>query len=121
MENLNNDYVIKHYRCKVCNATHEVKLKKDLAKGRPRYPFPYITMHSEVVNNDLKEFLIMLYIDKDLQIRGMENLSGNEDFYTKEQMKEITGKLMQEIEFLREENLALMQQIHELRAKLKEK
>ncbi|MHA1282194.1 MAG: hypothetical protein ACTSQP_06755 [Promethearchaeota archaeon] len=119
MQEVNKDFVIKHYRCKICNTTHEIKLRKDLVEGRSRYPFPYITMHSEVLNNELKEFLIMLYIDKDLQIRGVEILSSNDDFYTKEQVKEITDKLMQEIEFLREENLELLHKLNNMREQLK--
>ncbi|MHA1146749.1 MAG: hypothetical protein ACTSR8_00725 [Promethearchaeota archaeon] len=107
------DFVLKHYTCKVCNnASHTVKLNKKLVEGRSRFPFPYITMHSEVLNDELKEFMVMLYIDKDLQIRGVEPLTEEDAFFTKEQMLEITGKLLEEIEVLREENLRLVERLN---------
>ena len=108
------DYLYKHYFCKTCEKSHAIKLNKDLINGRSKYPFPYITQHSEVLDDVLKEFMVMLYIDKDLQIRGVEPLMANDDFFTKEQMLEITSKLMEEIEILRDENLTLTYKVNEL-------
>lgn len=110
-----NDTVIKFYTCKVCNTTHPIQLNKNLVKGRTKYPFPHIILHSEIQGDALKEFLVMLYIDKDLQIRGAELLLGNEEFFTKDQMIEITSKLMEEIERLRNDNLALVDQLNKLK------
>lgn len=106
------EYVVKHYRCKTCNTTHSLKLHKNLLEGRSRYPFPYITLHSEVLNDELREYMVMLYIDRDLQIRGVEPLESHGDFFTKDQMMEITSKLMEEIELLREENLSLIDKLN---------
>lgn len=111
------DFVIKHYTCKVCNTSHTVKLNKKLVEGRSRFPFPYIYMHSEILNDELKEFMVMLYIDKDLQIRGVEPLTEEDAFFTKEQMLEITGKLLEEIEVLREENLRLVDRLNKRNGK----
>mgnify|MGYP006296376383 CR=1 FL=1 len=106
--------ITKFYRCKVCNTTHSIQLNKKLLEGRSKYPFPYITMHSYVKDDKLNEFMVMLYIDRDLQIRGVEPMLGNDDFFTKEQMLEITSTLMEEIEVLREENLHLTEKLNRL-------
>ncbi len=118
VKNDSNNSILRFYRCSVCNSTHQILLNKNLINGRTKFPFPHIILHSEIVKNVLKEFLVMLYVDKDLQIRGAELLIGNEDFFTREQMVEITNKLMQEIELLRQDNVRLSDQIHKLQRKL---
>lgn len=111
------NFVKKHYRCKTCNTTHSIELEKNLLEGRTKYPFPHVILHSEVVDDELREFMMMLYLDKDLQIRGAEPLWGNEDFFTREQLIEITSNLMEEIERLREENVRLTIENNKLRRK----
>ena len=107
------EYVTKFYRCKVCKKSHEVQLNKNLIEGRSKFPFPHIIQHSEVINGGLlSEFMVMLYLDKDLQIRGTESLIGNNDFFSREQVEEITGQLLKEIEALRQDNLDLLERIN---------
>ncbi len=116
-KNDSTNSILRYYRCSVCNSTHQILLNKNLINGRTKYPFPHIILHSEIIQNVLKEFLVMLYIDKDLQIRGAELLIGNEDFFTREQMIEITNKLMEEIEQLRQDNAHLSDQLHKIQRK----
>ena len=110
--------VKRHYRCKICDATHSVSFDKALLEGRTKFPFPHTQLHGE-----LKDILSIFYLDKDLQIRGVEiqNIGINDDnIFSKEQSITITDTLMNEIERLREENEELSMENDELRAKLGE-
>jgi hypothetical protein len=107
--------VKKHYTCKVCKQTHEVELDRKICNGRTNFPFPYVHLHSEVIDDELKEFMVILYIDRDMQIRGAQPLIDNEDFFSKDQMLDITSKLMVEIERLRKENAKLTAEIKDLK------
>ena len=91
--------IIRMYRCRVCNEIHEVELSKKLLKNKQKFPFPYVFLHG-----DLKEFLTILYLDEELQIRASEvqNLSQDYDnLFSKDHTIEIVGNLMEEIERLR--------------------
>ena len=93
------EVVTRTFNCKICNSTHTITLNKNLADGRSRFPFPYIYLHG-----DLKDILTTLYLDKELQIRAVDTqLLSQENIFSKEQMIQIIGKLVDEIEALREE------------------
>jgi hypothetical protein len=94
-----SEFITRIFNCKICGTTHEVTLNKKLAEGRNRYPFHHIYLHG-----DLKDILTILYIDKELQIRGADTeLLSREDIFSKEHMNEIIGKLVNEIETLRQD------------------
>ncbi len=89
-----SEIVTRRFNCKVCGTTHEIKLNKKLAEDRNRYPFHHIYLHG-----DLKDILTILYIDKELQIRGVETeVMSREDIFSKEHMVDIIEKLVNEIE-----------------------
>ncbi len=99
VENEDDDYVSRIFQCKVCGTHHSIKLNKKLAEGRNRYPFSHIYLHG-----DLKDILTILYIDKELQIRGVDTeVLSREDIFSKEHMVEVVGKLVDEIEKLRQD------------------
>ncbi len=99
MEEQKSEFVTRRFNCQICGTTHDITLNKKLAEGRNRYPFHHIYLHG-----DLKDILTILYIDKELQIRGVQTeLMSREDIFSKEQMVEIIEKLVSEIEHLRED------------------
>ena len=82
----NKNFVVKHYRCGVCDENHEIRLKKNLIEGHVKFPFPYVFLHGE-----LKNILTTLYIDKDLEIRGSDTneLKTDDGLFSKDQVIEI--------------------------------
>jgi len=93
------EFITRFFKCKICDTHHEIKLNKKLAEGRNRFPFSHIYLHG-----DLKDILTILYIDKDLQIRGVETeVLSRENIVSKEHMVEVVGKLVEEIEKLRQD------------------
>ena len=108
------DYIKKQYNCKICNETHKIELPKDLCKGRSKFPFPYVFLHGKP-----KDILTILYIDKDLQIRGVEVQQGTNDFFSKEYVVKMATNLSDEVDRLREENVKLMREIDDLKEKYK--
>lgn len=108
------DLITKQYNCKVCNETHKVQLPKDICEGRSKFPFPFVFLHGPAMN-----ILTILYIDKDLQIRGVEVQEGTGDLFSKEQVVTLATNLSDEIDRLREDNLKLMREIDDLKEKYK--
>ncbi len=109
-EESEDDYIIRQYNCKVCKTTHKVNLKKKLSENQSKFPFSYFFLHGE-----LKNFLTKLYLDKHLQIRGVDvHQLTDDDIFSKDHLLTITSTLVKEIEVLRKEN-------QELQLKLKKK
>lgn len=115
-----NKMITRYYTCKVCNKTHKIKLNTNIVEGRTKFPFPHVFLHDSIKNGVLKELLTILYIDKDVQIRGVEIQElGDDNLFSKEQVVKITSTLMEEIERLREDNLKLMEKINKLKKKIR--
>jgi hypothetical protein len=94
------------YNCPKCKKTHSIKLEKNIAEGRRRYPFPHVFLHSTAEN--LEELLTILYIDAQLQIRAVDIIElEHSNIFSEDMAKEIMEKLMDEIEKLQKENLEL--------------
>ena len=91
-EDNDSETIKKRYHCKICNETHTIELKKDLTEGRTKYPFPYVYLHSTVINgNEPKEVLSILYIDRSFQIRAAEVQEFDENhLFSKDQVIAIT-------------------------------
>ncbi len=97
--------IIRTYRCRVCDKIHEVELSTKLLENKQKFPFPYVFLHGE-----LKDFLTILYLDEELQIRASEvqNLSQDYDnVFSKDHTFEIVANLMEEIESLRDQTKEL--------------
>ncbi len=110
----NSDYILRNYYCKICNKDHKIKLSKNLLKNKLKMPFPHIFLHGE-----LKNILTTLYLDKELQIRGVDvHELTDEDLFSKEQAIIITKTLVEEIEKLAEENLNLIEENRKLKKML---
>jgi len=108
------DYITKQYNCKICDETHKVELPKNLCEGRTKFPFHYVILHGPQ-----KNILTILYIDKDLQIRGAEVQEGTNDLFSKEQVVKMATNLIDEVDRLREDNVSLMRKLDDLRDKFK--
>jgi hypothetical protein len=105
--------LIKEYYCSICDTIHQIKLNKDIIKGKSQFPFPYIFLHGQ-----LKNILTTLYVDKNLEIRGVDvHILTNEDLFSKEQAANIISTLMKEIETLRKENEKLVKEINDMKEK----
>ena len=114
---MNTDEVSREYYCRVCDELHVIKLSNKMIKTHVNFPFPYIFLHGE-----LKNLMTTLYIDKDLQIRGVDvqELSDN-DIFSKDQVISITNTLVAEIDRLQTENANLGKKINKLREKINKK
>ncbi len=110
----NDEFVTKLYHCRICNNTHKTKLRKDLYKRHAKFPFSYSFLHGE-----LKNILTTLYLDKNLEIRGVDvQQLSDDDLFSKDQVVSISSTLMEEIERLREENDKLQVELLNLKEKI---
>jgi len=106
----NSEYIQRSYHCRVCDTTHEISLQKKISENQSKFPFSYFFLHGE-----LKNILTTLYLDKQLEIRGVDVQElTDDDIFSKDQVVSITSILMREIEELRKEN-------EDLRLELKKK
>ena len=101
------DFLSRLYNCPKCKKTHTVKLQKDLFKNKSSYPFSYAYLHSSKGN--LKDLLTILYLDKQLQVRGVDviEIQDSIGIFSEELTRKITETLMDEIVSLQEENFQL--------------
>ncbi len=101
-----SEFVNRFYECPKCKEAHNIKLPKNLSENRQRYPFPYAYLHSSP--GKLKDLLTILYLDKELQVRGCEIVEADQsDIFSEELTKKITEKLIEKISSLEEENVQL--------------
>lgn len=106
----NSDYIQKSYYCDACSKTHKIRLSIKISEKQSKFPFSYFFLHGE-----LKNILTTLYLDKHLEIRGVDvQKLTDDDIFSKDHVVSITSILVKEIEDLRKEN-------EELRLKLKKK
>ena len=118
MSNKKNNKVTKHYSCPICKSTHKIKLSKDIINGRKNFPFPYVILHNFVKNNEFKEVLTILHLDKDLQIRSTEIQELRDDnLFSKAQVVGMTQSLMEENRRLREDVEELTKKLNKLKSK----
>ena len=101
--------VLRMFSCPVCKTVHKLNLEYSLTLDQPSFPFPYVYLHSSV--DQLKDLLTTLYLDADLQIRGVEVIKlENSDIFSEELTLQITEKLTEEIFDLQTENLQLSEE-----------
>ncbi len=106
----NSDYIQRSYYCSVCGITHEISLQKKISEKQSKFPFSYFFLHGE-----LKNILTTLYLDKQLEIRGVDvHKLTDDDIFSKDHVISITSILVKEIDDLGKEN-------EHLRLKLKKK
>ena len=106
----NSDYILRQYHCRVCKTTHEIILQKKISEKQSKFPFSHFFLHGE-----LKNILTTLYLDKHLEIRGVDvHKLTDDDIFSKDQVISITSTLVGEI-------VELHKEIEELRLKLKKK
>jgi len=107
----NDDFVVKNYYCRICNNTHEIKLRKNLTEKESKFPFSHSFLHGE-----LKNILTILYLDKKLEVRGVDvQQLRDDDIFSKDQVVSISTTLMEEIERLRTENEKLQKELIKLK------
>jgi len=106
--------IVRNYNCKICNEGHKIELSRSLVKDRKSFPFPKVFLHGE-----LRDILTILYIDRDLQIRGVEVQKLNlENLFSKEQSLMIADNLTDEIDRLNREIERLKNENADLKKKL---
>ncbi len=106
-------FVRRQYYCSICDIFHEIKLDKEVLKKHSRFPFSHIFLHGQ-----LKNILTTLYLDKNLEVRGVDvHILTDEDLFSKDQAAIIINTLMMEIENLRLENEKLVKEIYQLKEK----
>jgi hypothetical protein len=113
-----DDYVKKNYFCSICNQHHDIIFKKEILKGRTKFPFSYIFLHG-----DLYDILTTLYLDANLNIRGTEmvKLDDSENIFDKEQMTDIVKNLTMELATLQQEYNDLLNKYNQLKDKYERK
>jgi len=122
----NDNKIKKLYRCPICKKTHEIYFHPDFANNRSKYPFSYVFLHkyesSENIEDKDKEILTTLYIDAQLNIRGIEALLNEDDtnILSKNTSKEIIGKLTYHILELQDEHEILIKKYNNLEKKYEE-
>lgn len=106
---LAQDSITRVYNCPKCKTTHTVKIPKNIAENRNRFPFPYAFLHSS--EGELQDLLTIAYLDMQLQIRGVDviEIKDSEGIFSEKLTKDITEKLMDTIVNLQEENLRLQE------------
>ncbi|MHA1819781.1 MAG: hypothetical protein ACTSVC_04860 [Promethearchaeota archaeon] len=113
MDKLNGKFVEKTYYCSVCKTMHQVKLRKTLVENEAEFPIMYPILHG-----DLMDILSIIYLDKDLNIRGVESSRLKDDnLFSKDQVVKISTSLMNEIERLQKENEILLNEINRYQTK----
>ena len=110
-----SEYIIRHYHCHYCNTTHDISLPKKISEKQSKFPFSYFFLHGE-----LKNLLTTLYLDKHLQIRGVDvHQLTDDDIFSKDHLLSITSTLVKEIEELRKENEELQLKLRKKTKKVK--
>ncbi|HUW90921.1 MAG TPA: hypothetical protein VMV43_10470 [Candidatus Nanopelagicaceae bacterium] len=111
----NSEKVLRSYHCRVCDTTHKVSLQKKIIENQSKFPFSYFFLHGE-----LKNILTTLYLDRHLEIRGVDvQKLTDDDIFSKDQVVSITSTLVKEIEELRNENEELRLKLKKERMKVK--
>ncbi|MFX1554762.1 MAG: hypothetical protein ACFFBV_12605, partial [Promethearchaeota archaeon] len=111
------DFLNRLYNCPKCKKTHTVKLQRDLFKNKSSFPFSYAYLHSSEGN--LNDLLTILYLDKQLQIRGVDviEIQDSIGIFSEELTRKITETLMDEIVSLQEENFQLNELLNKIEIK----
>ena len=92
------EFISRAYHCPKCRLMHTVKLPKDLAINKPVFPFPNVFLHSSEEGLGLDDLLTVLYVDRDLYIRGVEVMEVEEsNIFSEDLTKQIAEKLMDKI------------------------
>ena len=110
-----SEFIVRHYHCRVCDTTHEISIPKKISEKQSKFPFSYFFLHGE-----LKNLLTTLYLDKHLQIRGVDvHQLTDDDIFSKDHLLSITSTLVKEIEVLRKENEKLQSKLRKKTKKVK--
>ena len=111
----NSDYIQRSYYFNVCGTTHEISLQKKISEKQSKFPFSHFFLHGE-----LKNILTTFYLDKHLEIRGVDvQKLTDDDIFSKDQVVSITSPLVREIEELRKENEELQLKLRKKTKKVK--
>ena len=118
--------VKKIYMCPSCKKNHNIEFPADLAKNRSKYPFTYVFIHKfEGQGTDISEIeadiLTTMYIDADLNIRGVETVKqeGVTDVVSKEVTNTVAQNLVEQIIQLQQDYNTLLGKYEELQVKYK--
>ncbi len=116
--------VRKIFLCPVCKVSHAIFFPPKFADNRSRFPFTYSFMHSfqnavNIEDTD-KDILTTLYVDAQLNIRGVEAILTGEDtnIINREVSQTIISKLTQVILDMQEEYDALLMKCEDFKSKM---
>ena len=116
--------VRKIFLCPMCKSRHEIFFPPKFADNRSRFPFTYCFLHKfqnavNIEDTD-KDILTTLYVDAQLNIRGVEaNFSGEDtNIMSREVSQSIISKLTQVILDMQEEYGELLKKCEDFKSKL---
>jgi hypothetical protein len=116
--------VRKIFLCPICKIRHDLFIPPKFADNRSRFPFTYSFIHSfqnavNIEDTD-KDILTTLYIDAQLNIRGVEAILTGEDtnIINREVSQKIISKLTHVILDMQEEYGALLKKFEDLKLKM---
>ncbi len=121
------DKIKKIFKCDVCKNFHNIIFPHNLAENRSKYPFSYVFLHkfqnAETIEDIDKDILTTLYIDAQLNIRGVDNLLIEDDsnILSKEVSREMISKLTHALLELQSEYDRSIENYNELEKKYNEK
>lgn len=93
----------KYYNCPTCKKSHEISFPANFAENRVKYPFSYVYFHKlktpEKIEDVDKDILTTLYLDSNLNIRGVETIIMEDDsnILSKEDSKTMIATLTKTI------------------------
>ena len=111
-----SEEIDRKFYCEKCKKTHSISLRKDLLAKQESFPFAYFHLHGPV-----KEILSTLYIDANLNIRGVESvrLKVNDKIFSTDQAMSIVENLVAELTKSQQDYNILREKYEKLEQKYK--
>ena len=108
------DEIERQFSCTKCGKMHKINLRKDLLKNHESFPFAYFYLHGPV-----KDVLSTLYLDANLNIRGVESvrLNENDKIFSAEHTMSIVQNLVGELTKTQYDYNELQEKYEELQEK----
>jgi transcription elongation factor Elf1 len=118
------EMVKKIYQCPVCKSRHNIEFPVDFAKNRSKFPFTYVCLHkfegkAADVSDSQIDILTTLYLDANLDIRGVEAMKqeADNDIISKDDSTKMMETLTNHIIDLQTEYAKLEAKYNDLLAK----
>ena len=113
--------ILRLFHCPVCKVKHQLYFPKDFADNRVKYPFSYVYLHKLKETDDIenldKDILTTLYVDSNLNIRGVEAviIEDEANILSKDDSRKIITNLTKTILDMQEDYEKLYQKYKKLK------